>query len=396
MPTDVIPQVFNSAPMLWKRVNGTTLTTSSYGLVTMGGGRTFIKRPKPRTAYIAPTSYSTSIWTFDNTYQEASISKNPEYTALSGYMSPFASMLQSHGSTAWPAVSSNLYNGVITDLRLKVKDQRVNLAQAYAERAMTARLLADSLTRIAKSVSALRRGRWKQAGKLLKQNWKQAPESWLEYQYGWKPLMQDVYGSLEALRERTAPVDWLLTVKAGRKEENKSSKAVDTAQGGVQFSCDIHSETFRGIFARADYHPSNFFLQRLKANSGITNPALVAWELVPFSFVLDWGVQVGDWISSMDATLDMVFYGGSYTDRRELKYELVPRSSKYLGSPPAETSWKKNRNPSGRRFELNRVAWTSWPIASAPRFKDPLSMLHVANALSLLAVALKPGPVRVR
>lgn len=396
MPTEPIPQEFAASSMSFKRKDGTSSSVSSNSYALMGGSRTFIKRPKPRALFIPPTSYSTSIWTFRNEYQSATITGHDTITGVDGHISPFGSMLQSHGSTGWFGTSSNLYNGVITDLRMKVKDQSVNLAQAYAERRRTAGLLADSINRIAKSINLLRRGRWKQAGKQLKQSWKRAPESWLEYQYGWKPLMQDVYGSCEALAKLNAPVDWLLTVKAGRKEENTLTKAVTTALSKVEFSADIQSETFRGYFARCDFKPSNAFLQRLTSNTGITNPALVAWELVPFSFVFDWGVQVGDWISSLDATVGMEFYGGSITDRRELKYVLEPRDSKYNGSPQAFTAWKRNSKPSGRRFELNRTALTSWPIATAPRFKDPLSMLHVANALSLLAVALKAGPVRVR
>jgi hypothetical protein len=34
---------------------------------------------------------------------------------------------------------------------------------------------------------------------------------------------------------------------------------------------------------------------------GLTNPALVAWELVPFSFVFDWFIQVGDWLTGLTA-----------------------------------------------------------------------------------------------
>lgn len=33
---------------------------------------------------------------------------------------------------------------------------------------------------------------------------------------------------------------------------------------------------------------------------GLTNPLLTAWELVPFSFVADWFVNVGDTIASLD------------------------------------------------------------------------------------------------
>lgn len=34
---------------------------------------------------------------------------------------------------------------------------------------------------------------------------------------------------------------------------------------------------------------------------GLTNPAEVAWEVVPFSFVIDWFIPVGNFLSSLDS-----------------------------------------------------------------------------------------------
>jgi hypothetical protein len=36
--------------------------------------------------------------------------------------------------------------------------------------------------------------------------------------------------------------------------------------------------------------------------AGLTNPALVAWELVPYSFVFDWFVSVGGYLEALTAT----------------------------------------------------------------------------------------------
>jgi hypothetical protein len=32
---------------------------------------------------------------------------------------------------------------------------------------------------------------------------------------------------------------------------------------------------------------------------GLTNPALVAWELVPYSFVIDWFLPIGNWLTAI-------------------------------------------------------------------------------------------------
>lgn len=36
---------------------------------------------------------------------------------------------------------------------------------------------------------------------------------------------------------------------------------------------------------------------------GLTNPLLLGWELIPFSFVADWFIQVGDYLETLDALI---------------------------------------------------------------------------------------------
>lgn len=418
MPTDIYDEISKHSET-WKVTSGTG-TSFVYDGIRNTGTRTYIRRPKPRTEYLAPTPYDVSVRTWRLPVWEASVSGHGNILGVRG-----CTYVSSYCQTPWnallPEFSSNLQNGVYTDLRLKVKDQKVNLGQAWAERRMTAGLLADTLTRVAKSYQYLRKGNWKAAQRQLtrKRNerhvalmkrkyplswdkmlskpasaWKQAPASWLEFQYGWRPLFFDVMGSIEAVQTFLEPEDWMVTVKAGRKEEREIRDLKDNAKYLVQLNFQAEGKTFRGVFARVDYHPSDLFLSRLSANTGLTNPALLAWELMPYSFVIDWGVQVGDWISSMDATQYMQFAYGSVTDRRELDLVISPVDARY-GANGAVTSWIPDKG-SLRKFELHRKTLSSWPLARAPRFKDPTSLTHVANGLSLLTEALKRGPLRVR
>lgn len=369
--------------------------------------RSGIKRSKPvggnpGGAFILPTEYTLRAQHYVQLPYESKIGRHPRVSRVHGM--PFC--LRSFGehtligdSIGWWAGSldeSNLRNGVITDARLKVKDQSVNWAQAWAERRMTAGLLADSINRIARSISALRRGNWRDAGRWLKQNWKQAPESWLEYQYGWKPLVSDVVGSCEALAKLTNLADWGVSVKSSRSQSRKYYKDHIDGDGSIDWRMIFEGDKSIGGFCRFDFKPTDSFLAALSNNTGTSNPFLLGWELMPYSFVLDWGVQVGDWLSSLDATQYMALSGGSYTFRKELTVVGTPKDTVrgngitcFPQTAGSSTAWY-------RRFELGREVFSSWPIASAPRFKDPLSMTRVANALSLLAVALKSGKPRLR
>lgn len=232
------------------------------------------------------------------------------------------------------------------------------------------------------------------AGKWLKQSWKQAPETWLEYQYGWVPLLSDVYGSVELLKQRNKSSDWVVTGKGNVSDKYRTE---------TLWVKDTHYphrhivEGTSGHFVRVDYVPIDAHLRNL-SKFGLSNPALLAWELLPYSFVIDWAFPIGDWLSSLDATRGMQFLTGSITSRRE---QIETKTTE--GVDPNSTNWSKDwlylkndYHSMRRQFSLKREVLTSSPLPYWPGVKNPLSLQHVANGLSLLAVALKPGPVRLR
>lgn len=361
--------------------------------------RNYVKRMKPLTPFIKPTAYELTV-----TKRECGIGtlKCGSIGAVGGTAAyrvtetgPVGSLMIASDSLypLW-AASSSQRNRVIIDALLKLKDQRVNLAQAFAERRMTANLVADSLNRIAGSVMALRKGNWRRAGKLLKQSWRKAPRSWLEYQYGWNPLMDDVFGSVEALKKRNSPGDWLVTVKDSAMDVEQWEQFFQNSTTSTKRPFWYKNRRSRGHFIRLDYEPGNTFLTTV-SGLGLTNPLQLAWELVPYSFVIDWFTPIGDWLSSLDASLGFKFYSGSITAREE-SYETTDNLQCLSGE---HNGWWYNNTrveTSKRSLHLKREVFSASPLPGFPGFKDPFSASHVANGLSLLTQALAPGPVRIR
>lgn len=60
---------------------------------------------------------------------------------------------------------------------------------------------------------------------------------------------------------------------------------------------------------------------------GLTNPAAVAWEVVPFSFLIDWFVNVGEVIGGYTSEL-----GLEITDRQVLRFFKGDSSSVMIGN----------------------------------------------------------------
>lgn len=266
---------------------------------------------------------------------------------------------------------------------LKLKNTRVNLGVALGEMQHTANFLGSTATTIARGVQQLRRGQVRKAFRTIGADWRSWPQNWLGYQYAMRPLLNDVYGSAEALSNRDLP-SWVTTVKG--VNEVKTSWTETSGSGNTHSTIDVSDR--KGVFVRLDFHPSNEFYHTL-SSLGVTNPLVVAWELVPFSFVLDWGIQIGSWLETLDATLGFRFLSGSKTFRseriREANGSIGPRK---VGEPVFVTV---DHHSKTRLLHVKREVYGGVPRPWLPRVKNPISLQHMANGLSLLAAAMAGG-----
>lgn len=118
---------------------------------------------------------------------------------------------------------------------------------------------------------------------------------WLTYSFGIKPLIKslvDLGKRLNSLRDEHAQLRYRHGVTVPL--ENKYFPLF----GGVYFSgyCRIR-RTY--TFSMAD--PMQYMLSQL----GLANPAVVAWELVPWSFVVDWVFPVCDFLAGFTSGLGL-------------------------------------------------------------------------------------------
>jgi hypothetical protein len=281
-------------------------------------------------------------------------------------------------------------------LLLKVKDSSANLAVAYAEGGKTAQMVGDAAIKIVKSVRHLRKGNFADAAlalgavnrpransrfrKAFRQDASKAVASgWLELQYGWKPLLEDIYGSCDELvRQQT--YELLVTKKAVTKKRYPvryvNNYLNGSAKGMVYQTGWAHYEVKTSVTFRRPDGP-----RRVMVQTGLTNPALIAWELVPFSFVVDWFLPVGQFLDTLDATLGLEFVSGYMTTFMKTS----GNSQRSLVGVDAY-GIVNDMFYEGSRSEVRcyRELLSSFPSTSLPRFKDPLSVSHMTSALALL------------
>jgi hypothetical protein len=122
---------------------------------------------------------------------------------------------------------------------------------------------------------------------------------------------------------------------------------------------------------------------------GITNPASLTWELLPWSFVADWFIPIGPYLESLDYHRGLVFkYGWLSIKARQGARRRIDSSIGTNGGIKA--TWFQGRG-SGSAMVFTREVLGSFPTPPLPTLKDPFSLTHVANATSLLATAFRGG-----
>lgn len=292
---------------------------------------------------------------------------------------------------------AKLDNGLLSDL----KDQKINLAQAFAEREQSVNLITNSLTRLAKGFRAARRGDLtglakaigfhpsQKAIKLFRKqrvndNFQAAANLWLEAQYGWRPLLNDVYAAVEIFKEPLPRV--VGYVKKRVREEQRDVIYKSDTYFKQQLIRSVTVRRQKCIWFALDDNAAST-LTTSASKLGLTNPLLIAWELMPWSFVVDWFFPVGNYLNTLDATFGLKFVDGYYTDVWDRSMKRVVTGAGLPGGSSIFTLGFGEGSYEEKWMTRSRV--TSFPSPVFPRLKNPLSVEHAANALALFTTAFK-------
>lgn len=126
-----------------------------------------------------------------------------------------------------------------------------------------------------------------------KRNQKTPANLWLEFWFGWSPLVSDVFSTVDILQK---PFNDLPVI--GRAS-NKRATAVYRELIYADWAGDIRRTATHELDYRCKVggkirvtNPNLFLASQL----GLTNPATVALELIPFSWVANWFVNLSEFI----------------------------------------------------------------------------------------------------
>lgn len=113
--------------------------------------------------------------------------------------------------------------------------------------------------------------------------------AWLAMQYGWLPTLSDVHAAWEAYKTLTAPPRSLTIRASGIKK--RTFEASNWIYG---WNAPGYSSDGRRLKVRMTEQLST------PRSLGLTDPLSVAWEVVPWSFVVDWFYPIGSYLEALN------------------------------------------------------------------------------------------------
>lgn len=216
---------------------------------------------------------------------------------------------------------------------------------------------------------------------LLKHAMDTSSSAWLNWSYGIAPLLGDIHSAFKAFSDGLSRPGAHFRAKGRATAEYSASDG--WSKRNLQNACyrvsSNYSMRFR-VKTVLDYRIDDPWL-RLWSSLGLTNPALVAWELVPLSFVFDWFVPIGNFLESLTPPLGTSYLRG---------FTSVLANS----DQTVDCVWSWADNPTivvgqpcrcrATNVAVNREVHDLDPLGGSFYVKNPFSVPHLASAIALV------------
>jgi hypothetical protein len=333
---------------------------------------------------------------------------HPGFVWFHMYHGAFTDRYSNTGGTPGhiPEANNKAIQKLIEDAQAGVQ---ANLAQNLAQYGQLTSMIAGSARAITKSILSLKNGNipgavnallsasdghrrfQKKGSPSLK---KSLSNNWLALQYGWKPLLSDIDGSFRALGNLAlnqalgSQAVHRATGSASSTQQNQESFTTisNHLPGGSMYQY-IRTHVKYGIQYRVS-DPTAAFLQQ----TGFTNPVNLLWEILPFSFVVDWFLPIGPFLESLDWSRGLDFLRGYQT--RFTRVQTASAVSFNGQIPSSNISSAEAGDYKREDIILDRVSLDAFPSMTFPTPRMGINnsssgATRAANALALMAQAFK-------
>lgn len=260
----------------------------------------------------ATTSLSGTLWTSTpkplsglewgrDVYNVQGVRTTYEHFRMSGQLCRVSSagMLIGVGTVNYSSADNQAKSSFLQDLA-SVRDSFKGMVFAGE--------LAESLHMIRHPAQALRNGlssylqRLKRgaAGKGRSARPKFVRDTWLEYSFGWRPLINDIDSAIDAFyRSRLPRPIFKMVHGSGVSRTRTNSTAIDLDMGTHFAHWDVLDDLEAHVKYYGVYHSTGNGVSNVHSFGFSPHEFIpTLWELIPYSFLVDYFTNIGDIISS--------------------------------------------------------------------------------------------------
>jgi hypothetical protein len=231
-----------------------------------------------------------------------------------------------------PTIDQDIVDTVVNTAAAKAAEAEWDVLTFMGELKQTTNMMAQIIHLFNTRVADLAR-RARRAARSPKEAIDIFTTMWLGYRYGIRPLLYDMQSAQKALARLGGEYDF--SRGASIQEVNLYNEADSTYQDSIS-KYDINAvctgnRKYRGV-AYASFDSD-------WARSFGADPLTTAWELVPYSFVVDWFVDIGSWVQTLTPQLAGRYLGIGYSIKDELEITQT-----WTGNGP-RNGWDCNNGP---------------------------------------------------
>lgn len=283
-----------------------------------------------------------------------------------------------------PSDANVAYSAALKKLYDKIRQSNANLAVDGAEWRQTAKMLATAVEAVRSPLKFFgREVRELARSRTWKRKLNGPASAWLQYTYGWAPLAGSITDLINiAYREAYKPLTIVGKGMNGRETSRILSSPI--YDGTRTYAWKGTHVTRKRI--QATYMISNPDLVHLSSITTL-NPALIAWELVPFSFVGDWFIDISGYLELLEAS-----WGYGLTLKNVgISTLVVETSSGHVGESYTVSGTYSSgfARYSAEVTNFNRTVQYSWPKPIVPSFRIDLGWRRLLSAGALIHQLLR-------
>jgi len=212
---------------------------------------------------------------------------------------------------------------------------------------------------------------------------KVASNLWLQWVYGVKPTMSTIYDTCQLFN--ATPRRGIYRLKGKGRDE--ATRVISWyALGDTNLLAKTSEQANYRAIVCCDFDINPSVINNLSQLTSL-NPISIAWELVPYSFVVDWFFDVGQYLRNLESAL---FSRSAFVRGYVTQGVRIEGLTEVLGSYVSGFNTRHVDAQGGYRVtRKSRILLSSSPMPRLPSIKVDLGSSRILSAVSLTRQKLR-------